>query len=108
MFQQLKKELKEMPPLSSPGQVNMSDLITFPDGIRKTLNWIVRQKIVQVATVASFLGEDEDSAQELIDVMVKKGLVEEVKTDQGTLYQVTIRSAKKYRVPDKIWKAIDE
>lgn len=108
MFQQLKKELKEMPPLSSPGQVNMSDLIAFPDGIRKLLNWMVRQKIVQVATVANFLGEDEDSAQELIDVMVKKGLVEEVKTDQGTQYQVTIRSAKKYRVPDKIWKAIDE
>jgi hypothetical protein len=108
MFLQLKKELKEIPPLSSPGKVNMSDLIAFPDGIRKMLNWMVRQKVVQVATVINFLGEDESSAQELIDELVNKGLVEEIITDQGPQYQVTIHSTKKYRVPDKIWKVIDE
>lgn len=108
MLDQLKGELAETPSVKVTGPLNMTSLLVLPPGLRQLLTWVMRQKVVQVNTVAQFLEQEECAVQSLIDSLVKKGLLEEERTENGAIYQVPIHSSRNYRVPDKVWKAIDE
>jgi hypothetical protein len=108
MFAQLKRELDQVPPLAEAGELNMSNLLGFPPGLRQLITWIMRQKLVQVGKVASFLGLDEPTSQTLMDLLVQKGFVEEASSAEGPQYQVPVRSSRNYRVPERIWKVLDD
>lgn len=108
MFSQLKAEIEAMPPSFEAGELDMTRLLVFPPGIRQLLTWMMRQRVVQVEAVAEHIGEDVPTTQALIDRMIQKGLLEEARSQTGTLYQVPIRSSRNYRVPVQVWKAIDE
>lgn len=108
MFEQLKSELDQTPPLSRGVELNMTNLLSFPPGLRQLLTWIMRQKLVQVGKVAEYLKLDEPNAQILMDLLSQKGLVEEEHSAGGPQYQVPVRSSRNYRVPERVWKALDE
>lgn len=108
MFDQLKGELDQAPQIDSTTSLNMTSLLTFPAELRQFMTWIMRQKTVQVSKVAQYFGQEEPAAQELLELMVKKGLIEEVQSAEGMNYQVPVRSSRNYRVPDRVWKAINE
>ena len=108
MFPQLKAEIEVMPPSFEAGELNMTRLLVFPPGTRQLLTWMMRQRVVQVEALAEYIGEDEPTTQALINMLIQKRLIEEARSQTGTLYQVPIRSSRNYRVPDQVWKAIDE
>jgi len=108
MFAQLLAEFETMPPSFAAGELNMTRILVFPPGMRQLLTWMMRQKVVQVAAVAEYLEQDEVTTQAFLDEMIRKGLIEEARSQTGTLYQVPVRSSRNYRVPDQVWKAIDE
>jgi len=108
MFAQLLAEFETMPSSFAAGELNMTRILVFPPGMRQLLTWMMRQKVVQVAAVAEYIGQDESTAQSFLEGMIHKGLIEEARRQTGTLYQVPIRSSRNYRVPDQVWKAIDE
>lgn len=108
MFPQLMAELEDLPPSFEAGELNMTRLLILPPGLRKLLTWMMRQKNLQVATVAAYIGEEEPATQELMDRLVGRGLLEVEPGKTGALYQVPIRSSRNYRVPDQVWKAFDE
>lgn len=108
MFEQLKSELEQTPPLSRGAELNMTSLLAFPPGLRQLLTWIMRQKLVQVNKVAEHLGQDEAATQVLMDLLSQKGMVEEERSAEGPQYQVPMRSSRNYRVPERVWKALDD
>jgi hypothetical protein len=108
MFEQLKLELDQTPPVTGAVELNMTSLLGFPPGLRQLLTWILRQKVVQAARVAEFIREDEQTAQTLMDLLSQKGLVEEEQGEEGVHYLVPVRSSRNYRVPERVWKALDE
>lgn len=108
MFAQLKRELEQVAPLKGDVELNMTSLLAFPPGVRQLTTWMMRQKLVQVSGVAKFIGQDESTTQALMDLMVQKGLVEEEQSADGLQYLVPVRSSRNYRVPERIWKALDD
>lgn len=108
MFAQLLAEIEALPSSFDTGELNMTRLLVFPPGLRQLLTWMMRQKVVQMAAVAEYLAQDEPTTQAFLEGMIRKGLIEEARSQTGTLYQVPIRSSRNYRVPDQVWKAIDE
>lgn len=108
MFEQLKSELDQTPSVKVTGPLNMTSLLVLPPGIRQLLTWVMRQKVVQADSIAQYIGQDETATQIVINSLVQKGLLEEERTEKGAIYQVPIHSSRNYRVPDKVWKAIDD
>lgn len=108
MFAQLLAEFEALPASFDTGELNMTRLLVFPPGMRQLLTWMMRQKVVQVSAVAAYLEQDEPTTQAFLDGLIHKGLLEEARSQTGRLYQVPIRSSRNYRVPDQVWKAIDE
>ncbi len=109
MFDQLKRELDQAPAVTTAADLNMSNLLTFPPGIRQLVTWIMRLRVVHVSKVAEYLGQDEPNTQALMDLLIQKGLVEEDRSTGELHYQVpSVRSSRNYRVPTRVWKALDE
>lgn len=108
MILQLKRELEQVSPIGGGVEMNMTSLLAFPPAVRQLVTWIMRQKLVQVASVADYLKQDEPATQDLLDLLVEKGLVEEERSAEGRQYLVPVRSSRNYRVPERIWKALDE
>lgn len=109
MVPQLKTELEQMEPVTDAHELNMTNILQFPPATKQLLIWMMRQKVVNPKALAEHLNEDFISALEILGLMVRKGLVEEIKTEHGEEgYTISIRSSRNYRVPDKVWKAIDE
>ncbi len=108
MFEQLKLELDQVPQVTQADDLNMTSLLTFPPGLRQLITWIMRQRVVNVNTVAEYIGQDKMHTTWFMDLLVKKGLVEEEHSTGQLQYQVTVRSSRNYRVPARVWKALDE
>ncbi|GAP13671.1 hypothetical protein LARV_01426 [Longilinea arvoryzae] len=108
MYAQLIRELEQVSPITRDVELNVTNLLSFPPAVRQFITWIMRQKLVQVNSVTSFLDQDEPTSQALMDLLVQKGLVEEERSAKGLQYQVPVRSSRNYRVPERIWKALDE
>ncbi len=108
MYAQLIRELDQVSPISGEVELNVTSLLSFPPAVRQLITWIMRQKLVQVDGVAGFLDQDELTTQGMMDLLVQKGLVEEERSEKGLQYQVPVRSSRNYRVPERIWKALDE
>jgi hypothetical protein len=108
MLDQLKSELDQIGLSGEAVEVNMTSLLNFPPRLRQLITWIMRQKVVQVAGVAQFLEISERETQVLMDRMVKKKLIEEEQSADGAHYLVPVHSTRNYRVPERVWKALDE
>ncbi len=108
MYAQLIRELEQVTPIGGDVELNVTSLLSFPPAIRQFITWIMRQKLVQVGNVASYLNQDESATQTMMDLLVQKGLVEEERSAAGLQYQVPVRSSRNYRVPERIWKALDD
>jgi hypothetical protein len=109
MYQDLKRELDELPPLTSADELTMTNLLKYPENLRQFLTWMMRQKVVQVETVGNHIEQDFFTTLAFLGQLVKKGLIEEMHSDSGEKeFTISVRSSRNFRVPDRIWKVFDE
>ncbi len=103
-FNTLKRDVESMTEVEG---LTMTDLLTFPDDLRLLLNWMMRENGVQIEEMASYLAQEVNEARMLLEKMIEKGLIEEIKKKEEEQYQVLVKSSRNYRVPKKIWQVIE-
>jgi len=105
VFAQLLIELASLPDMDG---VSMSEIVFLPEHLRALMNWMVRENSFQFDNVAVFLKQNEENSRLILDILVTKGLIEEVKGDDQEVYQIHLKVSRNYRVPKDIWKVIDD
>lgn len=105
VFAHLLIELASLPDMDG---VSMSEIVFLPEHVRILMNWMIRENSFQFGNLAVFLNQDEENTRLILDILVKKGLVEEVKGDEQEGYQIHLKVSRNYRVPKDIWKVIDD
>jgi hypothetical protein len=96
--------------LESVGAVDgviMSDLLMYPEGLRHLLSWMMKQKSVQFDDLSGLFEQEAINTRQVLDLLIEKGLVEEVKKENEDQYQVPVKTSRNYRVPKKIWDVFD-
>jgi hypothetical protein len=100
--------LEEIQTLHATGGVDMNELLNVSDELRRVFLWMIRQNGFQSEDMGSYLGVDADKVHDLLEVLVAKGLVEEISTTQRFYANLgTMRSNRKYRVSSDLWKALE-
>ena len=100
--------LAEIQTLHATGGVDMNELLTVSDELRQVFLWMIRQNGFQSEDMESYLGVDADGVHDILEVLVKKGLVEEISTTQRFYANLgTMRSNRKYRISGDLWKALE-
>jgi hypothetical protein len=110
MYQDLKRELDEIPALEDGKELTMTDVLQLPENLRLFLTWMMRQKLVPPESVGKYIEQDFFTTLSFLGHLVKKGLIEETQAaeDHEKQFTVSVRSSRNFRVPDKIWKVFDE
>lgn len=104
MFNQIKSELES---LDSVNGLHMSDLLEFPQTLSQLLTWMVREKTIQLEELAAYVERDQTDTRALLELLISKGFVEEVKKEDEEQYQVHMKPTRNYRVPKSIWQVLD-
>lgn len=100
--------LEEIDSLRISGGVDMNELLNISDTLRELLVWMLRRNGFAVEELSAYLSCEPAVAQQLIEVMSSKLLVEEVlETQTFRLHMASSRAARKYRVSDDVWRALD-
>ncbi len=103
-----KKLLVEVRQLDMRDGIDMNDLLNISDELSHALTWMIRNSGFQAPDLGQYLGGDERQAQQLLDALNEKNMVEEVKATQRFYPQMAqARSGRKYRVARDVWKALE-
>jgi len=100
--------LAEIQTLHATGGVDINELLNVSDELRQVFLWMIRQNGFQSEEMETYLGVDAAGVRDLLEVLVAKGLVEEISTTQRFYANLgNIRSNRKYRVSSDLWKALE-
>jgi hypothetical protein len=91
----------------TPG-LSMADIISLPDGLRRLVNWMVRERQVEAESAAAFIGEDVDSVRALLADMIEQGYVTEFEMRGETYYRVRLAARRGRDIPLDIWDCLDD
>lgn len=99
------------PALNSPQQEDKSsnvgltpgDLLTLPDHQRRIVNWIIRHQESTLPEVAQHLGEDEPTAKNELDLLVKQGFIQEITGVGESRYSVKLAAKRGSHLSDKLY-----
>lgn len=100
--------LAEVDAMESSHGIDMNQLLNLPPALSQLLSWMVRQRGFQAEDVTDFLSCEPAATPTLLERLISKALIEEIKDTQ--MYQaqvVSSRAARKYRVSDDVWKVFD-
>ena len=105
MFEHLIQELEGVAAVDG---LNMTDLLLFPENLRLFLNWMVRKKnSVQIEDIAGYIQSDPAETRQLLEMLIDKGFIEEIKKNDEEEYKLHVKSSRNYRVPNKIWEVFE-
>lgn len=97
--------LEEQPKASG---LNLVELNKLPDSHRQLINWMRRQGNCSLQEVATQMGEDEQAARNLLDLLLEKGFVREISGESGSCYRVNIGAKRGIQLPLKLQQALDK
>ncbi len=98
----------EMESRQKANGLSMADVLTLPDAVRHTFNWMMREGDVGLADVASRLGQDEETAQSEMTLLVERGFVREFQVRGETRYRVRLAPKRGRDIPLNIWQALGD
>lgn len=104
LFDQIRAESLKSLKISG---LSMADVMTLPDTLRHFINWMMRQQAVSVATVSDYIGEGEEVAQQLIELLVAQGFLQKLDVEGVPRYRLRLASKQKRELPKNIWQALD-
>ncbi|MFQ5794628.1 MAG: helix-turn-helix domain-containing protein [Candidatus Bipolaricaulia bacterium] len=90
--------------------LNMADLLTLPDSLRRLVNWIMRQGDVNLAQVVAHTGGDEASTRTMLETLIEQGFVREVSVEgeNEVRYRARLAPKRRRQLSQEIWQALDE
>ena len=91
----------------SPG-LNMSDVITLPNPLRRLINWMIRERQVELTAAAAYMGQDEAAVHSMLAEMVDRGEVVEFDLRGQTFFRVRLAPKRGREIPLDIWQSLDE
>jgi hypothetical protein len=91
----------------TPG-LDMAEILEMPDNLRTVINWMLRQTYVDLAQVTAHLGNNEQTAHEMIDTLLDKGYIREIDMKGRVQYRVRLKPKRKHNMPSNLWKALDD
>lgn len=104
LFDQIRAESLESLKMSG---LSMADVMMLPDTLRDFINWIMRQQEVSVAAVADYIGEGEEVAQQLIELLLAQGFLQQLDVEGVPRYRLRLAAKQKRQLPKNIWQALD-
>lgn len=110
MSEEIANQLQELlKALDNSAGINMSNILRLPPPLRSLLNWLIRSKSLNLAQMAGFLEEDEESVHPILTALMEKGLLEQIEGEGKTTYRVRMQSSRKRKTTrEDIWKVLDE
>jgi hypothetical protein len=105
LFDRLQGELEAR---DKAAGLSMADLLELPETLRLLVNWIMRQREVNLSQAAAFLGQDEAASQTLLATLVEKGFVRELQVRGELCYRVRLAPKRKREVSLDVWRALDD
>ncbi len=91
----------------SPG-LTMSDVLTFPDDMRRLVTWMVRQGDVGMAQVMARTHQDESACRAILDGLIEKGYALQFELHGETRYRIRLAPRRQRDVPLDIWQCLDD
>ena len=105
--QTLKRILRELEGMESSRGLEMGELLDVSDELRRTLTWMVRKRRFEVKDLAKKIKLDNSAARQLINAMLRKGMLTITDAEDVEQYSTTMRFIPKYRVSEDIWKKLE-
>lgn len=109
MSEEIANQLQELlKALDNSAGTNMSNILRLPPTAQPA-NWLIRSKSLNLAQMAGFLEEDEESVHPILTALMEKGLLEQIEGEGKTTYRVRMQSSRKRKTTrEDIWKVLDE
>ena len=105
LFGRLEQELDARE--KTPG-LSMTDIITLPDPLRRLVNWMVRERQVELEAAAEYLGQDVETLRSLLADMIEKGYVTQLEMRGKVFYRIRLAAKRGREIPLDIWQSLDE
>ena len=94
--------------------LQMTDVLTLPDPLRKLITWMTRQGQVSLAEVAAHTGQGEETAGIMLEALIEQGFVQKVEgrgdpaRTSKSRYRIRFAPRRERQLPEEIWQALDE
>ncbi len=105
LFGRLEQELDARE--KTPG-LSMSDVLTLPDTLRRLVNWMIRERQVEVEAAVAYMGQSEAEIRALLADMIEKGYVTQFEMRGTTYFRVRLAPKKGREIPLDIWSSLDD
>ena len=105
LFGRLEQELDARE--KTPG-LSMSDILTLPDTLRRLVNWMIRERQVEIEAAAAYMGQGETEISALLADMIEKGYVTQFEIRGQTFFRVRLAPKRGRETPLDIWGSLDE
>ena len=104
----LKHISRELEVMNAQNGFEMAELLDISDELRRLLTWMVRKRQFSVNDLAKRINVDASAARGLINTMLRKGFIKITETEDVERYSTTMNYVPKYKVPNDIWKALED
>jgi hypothetical protein len=108
LFERLQQELES---LDEASNLTMTAVFMLPKALTKLLAWIIRNKRVQMANLATYFEQSIEVVSPVIHSLVERNYIERVEESGEVYYQVNLGSQKSKPIttPRKNpWQGLDE
>ena len=106
LLEQLQADLNTLTPCHG---LSMTDLLYYPDTVRRLINWMLRKKNVALAEISDFTGSSESESGLLIERLIKIGIVETIEVGGNEFFRVRTRLGLQKSSPkNRLSQIVDE
>lgn len=92
LFERLKAEIEKLDQTSS---LTMTAVFMLPKSLTKVLSWIIRNKQVRLAELATYFETPEADVLPVVETLMAKGFLEQREQDGQTYYWVRLGGQKR-------------
>lgn len=107
----MSKEQSERSPEKKAGisaSIAVADILALPEPERKLVNWMRRQEAPTLREVAAEMGGDEEEAIAILQVLIKKGFVEQQNRAGQLSYQIVLAPKRGREVPTGLLQSLNQ
>lgn len=86
----------------------MANILLLPDAERQVVNWLARQGETRLADLVTRLGRSAEDLNAALDALHARGFVHGHRDEAGWRYRTRIVPKPPRRLPDRLWKVIED
>lgn len=90
------------------GSIQVADILALPEAERKLVNWIRRQEAPTLGEVTAQMGGDEAEAIAMLEVLIKKGFVQQQEKAGRSIYRIVLAPKRAREVPKTLVQSFNE